>query len=625
MPNETHPRMIAKIKLLLFAYCAGLVCYLTLTAWRMNVDFYDAFYILYNAKSLTIGAIDPFRFTTKVSLLPLLLSPVYHLEKILHYPRLLMFVGKTTIISCFTLLLFVNYKILSLYNKKMIALLGVFFLATNHLLVFLVPFIKEDIPATLTMTTAIYYYLTATRDQCWRRYLLSAVFIAITIILRVHIALIFPPIIVIYEILSGQVRLHWVNRFPQLAGGHILRKIVVLFILPVVLSVLYFSAVEAFIQKIPFFLGMESFFVKLLTVYKQLATDDDSSLSMAFGFLLNAFTWPLILTAIIGFFSSLRQGQKNNIIFHIWFIIFVLVMAIVIPHLEARYFFPAFVPVCFFAAKGVEWCVNQAHTLVLKRFFVSRTLVAAIVGLLVVICPLQQLVRAHLRFQDPVYQSRFIPDLAKYVQQLSQGKQIYWVGGMFPLHPKDYIFHKGDMVTYIYHVMEHSLFYYIDQRLKLLYRTPFIIPGKGESGVFVPDLASLIEDGEILIVNLAQEDFATKNMPKTLDPLIVESVQKRELEVVEATADHVRLKANQPSMLIDLQAIGDGFVIKGTSSVNGAFQLTLYQDDRENVTWIDVIEAVDGRISREHPGQPMPKFNKGFVLSYKLERLFFHP
>ncbi len=625
MPNETHPRMIARIKLLLFAYCAGLVCYLTLTAWRMNVDFYDAFYILYNAKSLAIGAIDPFRFTTKVSLLPLLLSPIYHLEKILHYPRLLMFVGKTAIISCLPLLLFMSYKILSLYNTKMIALLGVFFLATNHLLIFLAPFIKEDIPAALTMTTAIYYYLTATRDKCWNRYLLSAVFIAITIILRVHIALIFPPIIASYEILSGQVRLRWVNRFPQLAGGHILKKIVVFFILPVVLSVLYFSTMEAFIQKIPFLLGMESFFVKLLTVYKQLATDDDSSLSMAFGFLLNAFTWPLILTAFIGFFSSLKKDQNCNVIFHIWFIIFVLVMAIVIPHLEARYFFPAFVPVCFFAAKGVEWCVNQAHTLVSKRFFVSRILVAALVGLLVVICPLQQLVRAHLRFQDPIYQSHFIQDLAGFVQQKARGKQIYWVGAMFPLHPKDYIFHKGDMVTYIHHVHEHTLFYYMDQKLKLLHRTAFIIPGAGESGVFVPDLASLIEDGEILIVNPASKDYVTKDMPKTLDPLVVESVQKGELEILDATAEHVRLKADHPFMLIELQAMGDGFVIKGTSSVNGAFQLTLYQDDRENVTWLDVIEVVDGRISRERPGKPMPKFNKGFVLSYKLERLFFHP
>ncbi len=624
MPNETHPRMIARIKLLLFAYCAGLVCYLTLTAWRMNVDFYDAFYMLYNAKSLIINSVDPYRFQSRMSFIPFLLCPFYFFEKFLHCPRFTLIAGKIMVILCFAFLLFMTYQLVALRHKKSTALLATFFLSINHLLVFLVPFIKEDIPSALTTTLSVYYYLRSAKEASWKNYLLCSAFMTLTIILRVHMAGIIFPIIVLHEMINGQIRLQWSRFVPRLSGEHVLRKFMMLFVLPFAAFALFFSSVEAMIQKIPLPWAAYQFFYKQFFVFNVLSKDGSSPLQ-AFWFLVKAFTWPLILCAVIGFLVSLIQDKKRDLIFHIWVVVYILVMGFMIQHKEARYFFPLFIPICLFAARGVEWTVSSIEKWILKGFTIPRGLVWAIVFLSVIFYPLKQLYRAHLRFHDPVYHSQFIPDLAKFVQQQSKGKQIYWVGPMFPLHPKDYVFQKDDIVTYIYHVHEHTFFYYIEQNLKLLNRTEFVVPGTGQWGVFVPDLAALIENGEVLIVNLAEGDFGTKNMPESLNPLIVESVQKEELTVMDASVDLVQLKADHPSMLIELQAMGDGFVIKGTSSVNGAFQLTLYQDDRENVTWLDVIEVVDGRISRERPGQPMPKFNKGFVLSYKLERLFFHP
>lgn len=141
-----------------------LLFYLGWVAVQLQVNPFDAYSIYLNARGIATGNAVPY-YWKRAPFLPIILSPIFFIEKHFHISSFGVVASRLLDVIFFALLLWVAYKIFCLYAKKITALLGVFLLATNRLLVHFAPFSKEDIPGALFTAAAFYFYILSSQKK----------------------------------------------------------------------------------------------------------------------------------------------------------------------------------------------------------------------------------------------------------------------------------------------------------------------------------------------------------------------------------------------------------------------------------------------------------------------------
>jgi hypothetical protein len=202
-----------------------LVLYLGWTAFHLQIQYNDSFAILNNARAISSGHGELFSFL-RPAFLPLIYAVFFFIEHFTHIDGFAFQTIKITIPIFFILFLIITYRLFGLFLEKKEALLGIALLVTNRILIHIVPFIKEDLPAALLLTSTMFLYLRLQTKLNIKTLVVLSVFMTMTILTRHNLAVFLFLFILFHQISLNQA---WpLNKACWL-------KILYLFIIPTVI------------------------------------------------------------------------------------------------------------------------------------------------------------------------------------------------------------------------------------------------------------------------------------------------------------------------------------------------------------------------------------------------------
>jgi hypothetical protein len=197
---------------------------------------------------------------------------------------------------------------------------------------------------------------------------------------------------------------------------------------------------------------------------------------------------------------------------------------------------------------------------------------ALLVGSLLLI-PVASGVAAYARFTDPVYATNYEAAVARYATVLAGSQRVTWVGPVYTLHPRDYVFDRADPVTYIYHFYAYQLMFWTHQWVFPLYGYQ-IATDPGSSPFVYPGIANVLREGDVVVVNAAREGYSTAAMPASLPPLIVEQVHTQ-IFGITALSDHTNWYFTSPTMsgTIWIHQEAPAYLVQGSALPDGRYEL----------------------------------------------------
>lgn len=504
-------KVAAWLERLAIAAVVAEMAYLVIVALRLRVDYFDAYDNLLNATALRHRSAD---FSALRSpLFAILLLPGSVAGRLAHSPNLPFVLSHLVAVLMMGLLLWFTFALFRLHLRRLTALAGVVLFSWNVLLIGNGPLAKEDIPSTLFLTAAFFFYLKSLRSKRLRDLVIAGLLAGAAPSVRYNLLPV--PFIVIgaYELL--ELALQWLQRGsvrPLLLKAALLFAL--LFVLPLAVIFLVPTVVYVAVHRSSL-VGAPAQFVKDLLLLQRVANGFTEDSIRNYRFLIEAVGWPTLLAAGAGVGESLWRRRRIALFFGLWFLTVFLLQTYVIAHKEARYLMPALPPLYWFAAAGLEaiWTLALAlgarggTTLVAARFRMA-TIAAALIAAVVVVGPMSRAVSAMARFQDPVYTADYERQVSRYALDLAGGRPILWVGSYYGLHPHDFVFDRQDPYTYVYHFYAQVVGFWIGR-------------GVAPASAQWPTVDEL-HDGEVLIVNPSPQQFDAGNMPRSLPSLVVE-------------------------------------------------------------------------------------------------------
>jgi hypothetical protein len=483
------------------------MAYLVMVALRLRIDYFDAYDNLLNARALVHRSAD---FSVGRSpLYAILLLPGSLAGTLAHSPNLAFVLSHLVALLLTGLLLWFTFVLFRLHLRRLTALAGVVLFSWNVLLIGNGPLAKEDIPGTLFLTAAFFFYLKSLASQRRRDLVIAGLLAGAAP--GVRYTLLPVPFIVIgaYELLGLA---H--HRLQPGGVRPLLVRAALLFVLPVAVIFLVPTVVYVAVHRSSL-VGAPVQFLKDLLVLRNVANAFTEDALRNYRFVIEAVGWPVLVAALAGVGASLWRRRRIALFFGLWFLTVFVLHTYVIAHKEARYLLPALPPLYWFAAAGLEaiWTLAlavraRAGTSLVTTRFRMATLAAALIAAAVVAVPMSRAISALARFQDPVYTADYEQQVSRYALNLAGAQPILWVGPYYALHPHDFVFDRQDPYTHVYHFYAHVVKFWI---------------GRGVAGASAqwPTVDEL-HDGEVLIVDPSPQQFDTGNMPRSLPALVVE-------------------------------------------------------------------------------------------------------
>ena len=491
-------------------------------------------------------------------LYPVLLVPGSLAGAAVGSPTLTLVLSHLLAVLLLGLLLVTSFALFRLHLGRLSALTGVLLLALNVLVIGNGPLAKEDLPGTLFMTAAFFFYLKAAGEQ--RLLALSGICIGLAATTRY--SLLPVPFVVIagYEAIDLVL-----ERFRRDRLRALLPKVAYLGVLPIAVifaipTLVYVAAHRSSLLHAP------AQFIQDLLTLRGVANAYNEDALRNYRFIVEMVTWPLILVGLIGLIASIWRRQRIAAFYALWFATVFGLHTYGIVHKEARYLLAALPAVYWFCAVGLEAFWRLA-TFWRDRFRLAPAGAMAVIAL-VLLLPAAQAISAVARFTDPVYSQPYERRVSQYAWRLAGGRTITWIGPYYPLHPKDYVFDSQDPFTYVYDFYWHVVSFWTLRPIDVsdLAAAPV---GDGSPALQVSWRSiDALQDGEVLIIDRESQGFDTGTMPRQLSPLVVERLSIRRYTVTGPDA------WTSPDGSVMLAVHQDaGWRIDGRGLADGRYQL----------------------------------------------------
>jgi len=563
MPGDQLPvapgKAAAWLERLAIAAVVAEMAYLVIVALRLRVDYFDAYDNLLNARALLHRATD---FSALRSpLYAILLLPGAVAGRLADSPSLAFVLSHLLAVLMMGLLLWFAFALFRLHLGRLTALAGVVLFSWNIVLIGNGPMAKEDIPSTLFLTAAFFFYLKSLASQRRRDLVLAGLLAGLAASVRYNLLPVPFIVIGVYELLQlAQHRFQRGGVRPLLvrAAWLVVVPLAVIFLVP---TVVYVAVHRSSLVAAP------AHFVKDLLVLQKVANAFTEDAIRNYRFVFEAVGWPTLLPVVAGVIASLWRRRRIALFFGLWFATVFVIQTYVIVHKEARYLLPALPPLYWFAAAGLEavWTLAaalaaRARTSLVATRFRMATIAAALIAAALVALPMSRAVSALARYQDPVYTADYERQVSRYALNLAGGRPILWVGPYDALHPHDFVFDRQDPYTYVYHFYAHVVRFWIAQ-------------GVASASPQWPTVDEL-HDGEVLILNPSRQRFDTGNMPGSLPPLVVER-----LSVQLFVPRGGGLWSSDSGATIHASMAGSGWQVDGGGLPPGRYDLLLASPD----------------------------------------------
>ena len=542
-------------------------------------------------------------------LLPWLLTPFFHFfslqtAKTISQILAVFFYGGLTLGS---------YKIFRLFAGPLKALLGASLLALNPLVLHHAPFLKEDIPATALATLTFWLYLKSRMQKNVLPYALTGLAIALAGSTRYNMLPWMLSSIVLYELLSvSPGPASWKN-LATLRINFFWPKTFFLLIFPVLFVSLFISFSWAVATQTKGVLALTDSFRSLWIYYSKLMGSGDSPIENLF-FFWNAFTGPGIFLCIIGILVSWLRKIPGALWMNLWLFTFSL-QQLSLTHFEARYLFPAFPPICFFMVIGASALIASIHKLSRKIKLpdaISSRLGIACLALCLLLYGYVSVAEL-LKFQDPFYRVPYMKKVSMTAAALAHGKNIFWVGAMYPTRPKQFVFHPKDAAGYIYHFYSHTVRFYTGNRVFVIATDNKQIYEKGHR-LFVSEALRRIKDGDVLIINPNPQDYSTIDLPEKILPLFVQKCRVVEFNPLPEKDGRRTFVAKNIGGFLQSEKRGPQIYVEGSGLPDGTYELYARRKAGDEPYWIDTLSVKNGELpSIVAPGQNVDSY---FLLTY---------
>lgn len=507
-------------KMVLFAG-GGLVAllggYLIRVAVLLRVDLFDSYGLFLNARQIVYGFEFPYypRGTPALSLLYGLFFAVGDLRG---WEAFGVLAARVSAVLFFLGLALASYRFFSLGRAVPGAVAGALLLAFNPLLIHYAPFPKEDIPGVLFLTLAFYNYLQWRGEGQLRIPVAGMVWAALAGVTRHNLFIVIPAVVLAYEVV-----LTWRSgKSLRERGAWLLKTLLAFVVAPFLIGMVFPVAAYGISGRSPWFVAPFLFVKDILSHFSFLKEYQESGLE-AYVFLVKACGWPAVILAVVGVAVTWIRKNRTGVFCFLWFVVIFLLQGHIIQHREARLFFPAYVPFYFLAVTGImEFAALAARVF---RFSArSRKRFAAGLAAVMLTLSAGAAVKECLKFRDPFYRYPLAEKVADAAVRLAGPHSIFWAGGYYPHHPKDYVFDHDDESTYLYHLYEHTMRFWIGHQIPVIQAEAFSA-SSGESSLFFKSAGPILNDGDVLIAH-AETQIATRDVPRMIGPLIVQRVRK---------------------------------------------------------------------------------------------------
>lgn len=464
---------------------------LLILAARIQVDYFDVFNTLSNARTIALGG-GPYEIRRFI--FPAILqAPWFWVEAKLAADGLGFRAAHLTNVLLFALWLALIFRV---YRRRLTsgwALGGVSALASVPLLLHYAPSAKEDLLSALLIWGAI----GLARD---RRLLAAGTVAGLAMGSRYNLIVVLPAFFVLQALLEGRPK-----REPAmvaaLAGA-------VFAALPLVTYPLIRHA--TFADALPLFAReLYVLFVHHATGYQPYY--------VFFQFTLLVVGLPYLLLTIVAIVDRLRRNTRDpELEFHAaWLLLNLAYHTFFQWGKEMRYLFPLLPSFFFLAIVGLQ-------TIRAGRWRTAMTCLLIAYGA-------TRAARELVKFRDPFYFTPFERTVSLRAKELAGGGRIFWIGKYYGLHPREAVFHPEDHFTYLYHFHSHVVRFYSGRPVFPRPGADFDFPEPGENRkwIAVSDVETFAHDGDVFIINTDTENNLTEDMTPTLPPLYVQRVRLR--------------------------------------------------------------------------------------------------
>jgi hypothetical protein len=320
-------------------------------------------------------------------------------------------------------------------------------------------------------------------------------------------------------------------------------------------------------------------------------------------YLAESLTWPLLLCAALGVVWSVRSRRTGTFFYLLWIATFLLVQTYFIAHREARYLIADLPPLYFFVARGLQ-AVTSLPTVLPRLRFAKELQGALLVGFLLLI-PAGSAVAAYARFTDPVYSTNYEAQVARYATVLAGSERLTWVGPVYTLHPRNYVFDRADPVTYVYHFYAYQMMFWTHQWVFPLFGYQ-IVTEPGSSFVY-RGIANVLREGDVVVVNAASQGYATGDIPESIPPLVVEQVHTQvfALNMLPEPANWSFSSPTMPGM-IRIHQQTPVYLVEGTGLPDGTYEL--YTPEMTSRLWhsLALVTVRGGTFKTSVPAEDWP-------------------
>ena len=472
------------------AACLLASFFLTLTfiAAKVQIDYFDVFNTLSNAKTIAYGQ-GPYEI--RRFLFPSLIhAPWFWIESHFQWEGLGFRAS-----HLMNILFFVAWMgiVLNIYRKRLSAewaLGGVIALAFLPLFIHYAPSAKEDLLSALLVWGAFAFYFR-------RQYIYAGLTSGFAIASRYNLLVLLSVFFVLHGFLRKEKR----PLLPLLSVSATVFLGLPLIIYPFI----HHSSLSG---------ALPDFLWELTLLYRHHYTGFQPYF-IFFQFLNLGLALPLLTLVAWAITCYLRAKKRDEVFeFHaLWALVYVAYHAFFQPGKEVRYLFPVLPSLVFLAFSGlhaISW--RWARVAILSLLIVHGGIRAG---------------KEFLKYLDPFYFTAFEKQVSLRAKAIAENGKIYWLGKYYGMHPKEAVLHPEDHYGYLYHFHSHVVRFFSERPVQEWMGDDYILPVSGEKRkwISVPGVGAFAKSGDVFIINTDEHNTLTEDITPTLPPLYIQRIR----------------------------------------------------------------------------------------------------
>lgn len=529
-----------------------------LISFGITIDYFDAYKIMNNARAAALGLPGIYSVERSI-LLPLMLIIPFKLEHTLGIRGLGFTMSHVQAVFFFVLFAISQFSVLRIAFSRNLALLGTCLFTLNPLLLHQAPFAKEDIPSGFFFSLGMIAVYHGLAHKSKRLLLIASLALAAAMAARFNLILLPYLSLVFYYVIDGFYLDKNANALKWKCENIVL-KLIFTSVLPISLFLLltcftYQAMGASTFWEAPLLLLRVLHFFKTFYSGFQDPLQNFSFIFLSFGLI------PSILL-VYGLLQGFKVSLRPWLLIIAWSLPFFIMHTFILNQREARYLFPIFPALYFFVIAGFSLLRNR-----LCSFFPThKDLVTGSLAFLLLLQPMMLGANEIIKFSDPIYHDNLGGKISQRAALEAGDHNLFWIGNYYPFHPKDYLFHKDDEFTSIYHFYEHVVQFYTGRNCIPFQQAQFMQNPNSEALFPGPHLGRYVRNNDVLIINEEPSPYATSSIPDTLKPLRLQKTIQVILGKVhedasiigfsQASLPNVRAQLNKNETPITLNVIG---------------------------------------------------------------------